>query len=468
MPIAHPPSETGGHRPELSVNPVFGREPVRVPRFTIPDDELSPDVAYQIVHDELMLDGNARLNLATFVTTWAEPQARQLMADSFDKNMIDKDEYPRTADLEERCVRMLAALWNAPDPATAMGCSTTGSSEACMLGGLALKRRWQHARRAAGKAADRPNIVMGINVQVCWDKFANFFDVEPRLVPMEGDRLHLGAAEAVALCDENTIGVVVILGSTFDGSYEPVAQVCAALDDLQERTGLDIPVHVDGASGAMIAPFCDPDLAWDFRLPRVASINTSGHKFGLVYPGVGWALWRDAAALPDDLVAHVNYLGGDMPTFALNFSRPGSQVIVQYYNFLRLGRDGFRRVQQNCRDVATTLAARIAELGPFRLLTDGSQLPVFAFTVQGDAPFSVFDVSAALREEGWLVPAYTFPANRQDIAALRIVVRNGFSHDLADLLLDDMGRVLERLGKQAAPQRGSESASFSHGAGRIR
>jgi glutamate decarboxylase len=468
MPIAHPPSETGDHRPELSVNPVFGREPVRVPRFTIPDDELSPDVAYQIVHDELMLDGNARLNLATFVTTWAEPQARQLMADSFDKNMIDKDEYPRTADLEERCVRMLAALWNAPDPATAMGCSTTGSSEACMLGGLALKRRWQHARRAAGKAADRPNIVMGINVQVCWDKFANFFDVEPRLVPMEGDRLHLGAAEAVALCDENTIGVVVILGSTFDGSYEPVAQVCAALDDLQERTGLDIPVHVDGASGAMIAPFCDPDLAWDFRLPRVASINTSGHKFGLVYPGVGWALWRDAAALPDDLVAHVNYLGGDMPTFALNFSRPGSQVIVQYYNFLRLGRDGFRRVQQNCRDVATTLAARIAELGPFRLLTDGSQLPVFAFTVQGDAPFSVFDVSAALREEGWLVPAYTFPANREDIAALRIVVRNGFSHDLADLLLDDMGRVLERLGKQAAPQRGSESASFSHGAGRIR
>jgi glutamate decarboxylase len=466
MPIAHPPSETGDHRPELSVNPVFGREPVRVPRFTIPDDELSPDVAYQIVHDELMLDGNARLNLATFVTTWAEPQARQLMADSFDKNMIDKDEYPRTADLEERCVRMLAALWNAPDPATAMGCSTTGSSEACMLGGLALKRRWQHARRAAGKAADRPNIVMGINVQVCWDKFANFFDVEPRLVPMEGDRLHLGAAEAVALCDENTIGVVVILGSTFDGSYEPVAQVCAALDDLQERTGLDIPVHVDGASGAMIAPFCDPDLAWDFRLPRVASINTSGHKFGLVYPGVGWALWRDATALPDDLVAHVNYLGGDMPTFALNFSRPGSQVIVQYYNFLRLGRDGFRRVQQNCRDVATTLAARIAELGPFRLLTDGSQLPVFAFTVQGDAPFSVFDVSAALREEGWLVPAYTFPANREDIAALRIVVRNGFSHDLADLLLDDMGRVLERLGKQAAPQRGSESASFSHGAGR--
>lgn len=299
---------------------------------------------------------------------------------------------------------------------------------------------------------------MGVNVQICWDKFANFFDVEPRLVPMEGDRLHLGAAEAAARCDENTIGVVAILGSTFDGSYEPVAAICAALDELAAGGGPDVPVHVDGASGAMVAPFCDADLEWDFRLPRVASINTSGHKYGLVYPGVGWALWRDAAALPEDLVFRVNYLGGDMPTFALNFSRPGGQVITQYYNFLRLGMDGYRRVQQTCRDVATSLAGRIADLGPFQLLTDGSELPVFAFTVAPDHPFSVFDVSAALREEGWLVPAYTFPANRCDIAALRIVVRNGFSHDLADLLLDDLRRVLPRLVGQPAPARGAEAA----------
>ena len=465
MPIAHPPSETSGDRPDLTVNPVFTRQPVHIPRFRLPDGELDADVAYQIVHDELMLDGNARLNLATFVTTWAEPQARLLMAESLDKNMIDKDEYPRTADLENRCIRMLADLWKAPDADTAIGCSTTGSSEACMLGGLALKRRWQHARRAAGKATDRPNVVMGVNVQVCWDKFANYFEVEPRLVPMEGDRLHLGAAEAVAACDENTIGVVAILGSTFDGSYEPVAEICAALDDLQQRTGLDIPVHVDGASGGMIAPFCDPDLVWDFRLPRVASINTSGHKYGLVHPGVGWALWRDRSALPHDLIFSVNYLGGQMPTFALNFSRPGGQVIAQYYNFLRLGRDGFRRVQHTCRSVATSLAAKIAALGPFRLLTDGSQLPVFAFVVDGDQPFSVFDVSAGLREYGWLVPAYTFPEKRQDIEALRVVVRNGFTHDLADLLLDDLRRVLSRLRTQAAPQRGRESTSFTHGSG---
>lgn len=463
MPGAHSPSEDHGHDRGVTVNPVFSAEPVEVPRFTLPGGGLDPEVARQIVHDELMLDGNARLNLATFVTTWAEPQAVQLMGESLDKNMIDKDEYPRTADLEQRCVRMLADLWHAPDPARAIGCSTTGSSEACMLGGLALKRRWQHRRRAEGRPADRPNIVMGVNVQVCWDKFANYFEVEPRLVPMDGDRLHLGVEEALARCDENTIGVVAVLGSTFDGSYEPVAELCAALDDLAQRGGPDVPVHVDGASGAMIAPFCDPELEWDFRLARVASINTSGHKYGLVHPGVGWAVWRDRDALPEDLVFRVNYLGGDMPTFALNFSRPGGQVIAQYYQFLRLGRDGYARVQGTCRDVATALARAIADTGAFRLLTDGSELPVFAFTVADGEPFSVFDVSAALRESGWLVPAYTFPPDRTDLAALRIVVRNGFGHDLAGLLLDDLRRVLERLRRQSAPVRGTEAAGFAHG-----
>jgi glutamate decarboxylase len=283
---------------------------------------------------------------------------------------------------------------------------------------------------------------------------------------MDGDRFILSAEEAVKLCDENTIGVVVIMGSTFDGAYEPVAEVCKALDDLQERTGLDIPVHVDGASGAMIAPFCDPDLDWDFRQPRVASINTSGHKFGLVYPGVGWVLWRDLESLPKELIFNVNYLGGNMPTFALNFSRPGAQVAAQYYNFVRLGFEGYRRVQQHCRDVATRLSAKIAELGPFRLLTKGDELPVFAFTLKDDVTgYSVFDVSAALRESGWLLPAYTFPANRTDLAALRVVVRNGFSDDLGDMLLDDLRRSLPRLNRQAAPARGTEAASFAHGAG---
>jgi len=445
------------------VNPLHARGKAlsSVPRHELPADEMEPASAYQIVHDELMLDGNARLNLATFVSTWMEPEARVLMAECADKNMIDKDEYPQTAELEARCVSMLARLWNAPDATTATGCSTTGSSEAAMLGGLALKRRWQHRRRAASKATVWPNIVMGANVQVCWEKFANYFDVEPRYVPMSGDRYHLSAEEAVARCDENTIGVVGILGSTFDGSYEPIADICAALDDLQARTGLDIPVHVDGASGAMIAPFLDPALQWDFRLPRVASINTSGHKYGLVYPGVGWIIWRDAAALPAELVFKVNYLGGEMPTFALNFSRPGAQVVAQYYTFLRLGTEGFRRVQQGCRDVATSLAARIADLGPFWLLSDGSELPVFAFSLKPDVTnYTVFDVSRVLRERGWTVPAYTFPANREDLAALRIVVRNSFSPDLADLLFTDLQAAVKRLEKQPAP--GPEIAGFRH------
>jgi glutamate decarboxylase len=384
------------------------------------------------------------------------------MSECLDKNMIDKDEYPRTAELEQRCVRMLAALWHAGDPDRAPGCSTTGSSEACMLGGLALKRRWQHARRRAGLPADRPNLVMGINVQVCWEKFANYWEVEARLVPMEGGRFHLTGEEAVKYCDENTIGVVAVLGSTFDGSYEPVDEICAALDRLRDQRGWDIPVHVDGASGAMVAPFCDPNLEWDFRLARVASINTSGHKYGLVY--LGWIVWRDGDGLPEDLVFRVNYLGGQTPTFSLTFSRPGSHVAAQYYNFLWLGMAGLRRVQQYCREVASSLADRIAALGPFRLVSDGRQLPVFAFRVADtETGYSVFDVSAALREHGWLVPAYAFPAHREDLEVLRVVVRNGFSHDLADLLMDDLKGAVARLRRQPKPQRGRESAGFSHG-----
>ncbi len=461
MPMKHPtkPARTDQ---DVSIDPLFTREG-GVPRHHLPAQEMAPDLAYQTIHDELMLDGNARMNLATFVSTWMEPQAQQLMSECYDKNMIDKDEYPQTADLEVRCVEILSRLWNAPDASQATGCSTTGSSEAAMLGGLALKRRWQQARTAAGLPTDRPNIVMGINVQVCWEKFANYWDVEMRLVPMSGSRYHMSADEAVKLCDENTIGVVGVLGSTYDGSYEPIKEICDALDALRDRTGLDIPVHVDGASGAFIAPFLDPDLPWDFRLPRVASINTSGHKYGLVYPGVGWVIWRDAAALPADLIFWVNYLGDNMPTFALNFSRPGAQIVAQYYNFLRLGFDGYKKVQGYAREVATRLSALIAELGPFELITRGDELPVFAFKLKdGVDNFTVFDVSNAVRERGWLLPAYTVPADCTDLAALRVVVKRGFGHDMADLLLADLKRQLPRLQTQPAPVHDGTAPAFSH------
>src|SRR3954452_96089 len=447
----------------LKPTPIVDLELDKLPRHSLLDGGIPPDAAEQAIRDELMLDGNAQLNLATFVTTWMEPQARALMEHTLDKNMIDKDEYPQTAALEMRCVNILSDLWHAPKADVGTGCSTTGSSEAAMLAGLALKRRWRKARLDAGKAADKPNIVMGINVQVCWEKLANYWDVEMRLVPMEGDRFTLNGEEAVARCDENTIGVVAILGSTFDGAYEPVAEIAAALDDLQERTGLDIPLHVDGASGGFVAPFVDPGLEWDFRIPRVSSINASGHKYGLVYPGVGWAIWRDAEALPEDLIFHVNYLGDDMPTFALNFSRSGSQVVGQYYNFLRLGFDGYERIHGYARGVAMRLSAEIEALGPFELITRGDELPVFAFKLRDDVEhYTVFDVSNAMRARGWQLPAYTFPEHRTDLAALRVVVRRGFTDDLADMVLADLERALTVVDVQEQPVHTSETASAFH------
>ena len=319
-----------------------------------------------------------------------------------------------------------------------------------MLGGLALKWRWRQRRQAAGLPADRPNLVMGTNVQVCWEKFCRYFDVEPRLVAVGPKIPHLTAKTAAAACDENTIGVVAILGSTYDGAYEPVAEISKALDRLAAKPGgPDVPIHVDGASGAMVAPFLDPDLGWDFRLKRVKSINTSGHKYGLVYPGVGWIIWRDRESLPDELVFKVDYLGGEMPTFALNFSRPGAQVVAQYFNFLRLGLDGYTEVQQSCRNTAVWLASEIGKLGSYRLISRGDELPVFAFTTTDDVGYSVYEVSNALRSRGWLVPAYPMPEGMEETSVLRVVVRNGFSRDLARMLLADLRLVSEHLA--AAP-----------------
>jgi glutamate decarboxylase len=336
-----------------------------------------------------------------------------------------------------------------------------------MLGGMALLWRWRARQRAEGLDDTKPNLVMGSNVQVCWEKFCRYWQVEPRFVPMVPGRLHLRGAEAAAKCDENTIGVVAIMGSTMDGSYEPVLEISQALDRVQTEQGHDVPIHVDGASGGFVAPFLQPELEWDFRVPRVASINASGHKYGLVYPGVGWVMWRTPDALPEDLVFKVNYLGGEMPTFALNFSRPGAQVAAQYYNFIRLGRQGYQRVQHVCRDVALHLSAGIAKMGPFELLTEGRDLPVFAFKLRDDITgYSVFDVSERLRLRGWQVPAYTFPADLTDTAVMRIVVRNGFSMDLANLLLADLRKhvkVLEHHPQtQPPPEIQHMRESFKH------
>ena len=423
-----------------------------LPIHEIGDSGLDSETAYELISSELLLDGQARLNLATFVTTYMPSIAARLMAETADKNMIDKDEYPQTAEIEARCVSIISDMWNSPGHEQATGCSTTGSSEAAMLGGMALKWRWRERMRKAGKPTDRPNLVMGANVQVCWEKFCRYWEVEPKLVPMEGNRFHLEAEQAVAACDENTIGVVAILGSTFDGSYEPVKEIAAALDKLESDKGIYVPVHVDGASGGFVAPVLQPDLEWDFRIDRVQSINASGHKYGLVYPGVGWAIWRNEQALPRDLVFDVNYLGGHMPTFALNFSRPGSEVVAQYYMFTTLGREGYRRVMQAAQDVATHMSSEIAKIGPYRLISEGRELPVFAFSLAPEVEnYTVFDVSDKLRQHGWLVPAYSFPENRQDLSVLRIVVRAGMTIDMADNLLEHLRELTEFLESLDAP-----------------
>jgi len=449
---------------ESYLTPAYGAradiEPT--PKHRLPENSLDPQVAYDLIRDELILDGSARLNLATFVTTWMDDHATQLMRETFDKNMIDKDEYPQTAEIEMRCVRILSDLWHAPDRHKAIGCSTIGSSEAAMLGGMALKWRWRDRMKAKGRPTDKPNLVMGINVQVCWEKFCRYWEIEPRFVPMEGDRYCLTAEEALKRVDENTIAVVVIMGSTMDGRYENVREVNDALETLNARTGWEVPIHVDGASGGFVAPFIQPELEWDFRLPLVKSINTSGHKFGLVYPGVGWIIWRDSAELPEDLVFHCNYLGGDLPNFALNFSRPGNQVIAQYYNFLRLGRDGYRRIHRTSQNVALHLSTSLSKMGPFSLISDGSDLPVFAFTTKENAGFSVFDISDKVRERGWQLPAYTFPKNREDLAVLRCVCKEGFTRDMADLLLEDIRKAVKHFETLKAHQRRTQGSSFHH------
>jgi len=437
-----------------------------LPKYRFPSDETEPRHIYRLVRDELMLDGNSRQNLATFCQTWAEPEVHQLMDACLDKNMIDKDEYPQTAELEARCVHMLANLWNSPEAANTMGCSTTGSSEAAMLGGLAMKWRWREKRKAKGLPCDKPNMICG-PVQICWHKFARYWDIELREIPMERDRLIMTPKEVVSRCDANTIGVVPTLGVTFTCQYEPVEDVCLALDKLEAKTGLDIPVHVDAASGGFLAPFCDPDLAWDFRLPRVKSINASGHKFGLSPLGVGWVIWRDAAELPKDLIFDVNYLGGNMPTFALNFSRPGGQIVAQYYNFLRLGREGYRKVHQACYDTAAYLGDALREHKLFDVIYDGrGGIPAVSWSLKPDcqAGFNLYDLSDRLRSRGWQVPAYSMPANRQDLVVMRALVRHGMSRDLADLLLADLNRCLAYFAKNPVTVSLSreESGGYSH------
>jgi len=441
---------------------------VSMPKYKFPADEHAPRHAYQVVHDELMMDGVSRLNLATFCQTWVDDEIHKLMDECVDKNMIDKDEYPQTAELEARCVHMLADLWNSPQAANTMGCSTTGSSEAAMLGGMAMKWRWRARQQAAGRPIDKPNLVCG-PVQICWHKFTRYWDIEHREVPMQGERLIMTPEVVGDYVDENTIGVMPTLGVTYTGQYEDVAGIAEVLDRIQDEKGWDIPIHVDAASGGFLAPFCSPELVWDFRIPRVKSINASGHKFGLSPLGVGWVVWRDKDDLPEDLIFRVNYLGGEIPTFALNFSRPGGQIVAQYYNFLRLGREGYRKVHQACYDTAAWLGRELDKLGAFKVIYNGvGGIPALLWTAAPGAELgcSLYDLSDKLRSRGWQVPAYSMPAERQDMVVMRALIRHGFSRDMGALLLEDLRRALDHFAKNPAaqPMTAAEAGGFMHNA----
>ncbi|KAI5084778.1 hypothetical protein GOP47_0000947 [Adiantum capillus-veneris] len=442
-------SESRHGAEDSTLHSTFASRYVRtsLPRFRMPDQEISKEAAYQIISDELMLDGNPRLNLASFVTTWMEPECDKLILASLNKNYIDMDEYPVTTELQDRCVNMIARLFNAPlkDGEQAVGAGTVGSSEAIMLAGLAFKRKWQNKRKAEGKPYDKPNIVTGANAQVCWEKFARYFEVELKDVKLRDGYYVMDPEKAVELVDENTICVCAILGSTYNGEFEDVKRLNELLEEKNKETGWNTPIHVDAASGGFVAPFLYPELEWDFRLSCVRSINVSGHKYGLVYAGIGWVIWKSRLDLPEELIFHVNYLGTDQPTFTLNFSKGASQIIAQYYQLMRLGFEGYKSIMENCWSNAKILRDGILETGRFDILSKDVGVPVVAFSLKDKSQHDEYEIAEHLRRYGWTVPAYTMAPDAQHVTLLRVVIREDFSCTLAERLVRDIRRVLEYL-----------------------
>ncbi len=415
------------------------------PDHEIPDEPMAPVEAMRLIEEELVLDGIPERNLATFVTTWMAPEAQQIIAANLHRNFIDHAEYPQTAEIEQRCIRMLAKLFHAPGETT--GARTQGSSEAIMLGALSLKWNWRKRREAAGKSVDRPNLVFGGDVHVVWEKFCRYFDVEPRIVPLHPDKYTIGPADVEPHIDEHTIGVAAVLGTTFTGHADDIRGINDLLVTLKHDQGIDVPLHVDAASGGFVWPFLYPDSAWDFRLEQVRSINVSGHKFGLVYPGIGWLIFRERADLAEDLVFYENYLGKTDATFTLNFSTGSAMVLAQYFNLIRFGRGGYRYVMGVMQDNARLLAARLADTGLFEEIgADEEKLPLVAFRLAEERSFDEFDIAWQLAaERGWMVPAYTMPPKADHVKMLRALVKLNLSRALVNTLADDIAAACETL-----------------------
>lgn len=437
---------------------VFGSQEMlhSAPTDKIPQKSTTSEIAYQMVKDETYAQTQPRLNLATFVTTYMDPYATKLMNDAIAINYIDETEYPRIAVMCAKCINIIANLWNTPEQAKwKAGALGIGSSEACMLGGVAAWQRWKKRRQAEGKPCDKPNFVISSGYQVVWEKFAQLWQIEMRTVPLTAEKLTLCPEEAVAMCDENTICVVPIQGVTWTGLNDDVAALNDALDKFNKKTGYDIPIHVDAASGGFILPFLEPDKVWDFRLKWVLSISTSGHKYGLVYPGVGWVVWKDKKYLPDSMSFSVNYLGADVTQVGLNFSRPAAQILGQYYQFIRLGFDGYKAIQHSSMEIAKYLHGEIGKMKPFRNYSEDVSNPLFIWEMKAEyakkCKWTLYDLQDKLKQNGWMVPAYTLPAKLEDTIVMRIVVRNGFSRDMADQLLADISAAVTELDKLQYP-----------------
>jgi glutamate decarboxylase len=405
--------------------------------------------AMRLIGGELVLDGIPNRNLATFVTTWMEPEAQRVIAENLHRNYIDHAEYPQTAEIEQRCIRMIADLFHAPGETT--GTRTQGSSEAIMLGALSLKWKWRARREAAGKSTDRPNLVFGGDVHVVWEKFCRYFDVEPRIIPLQPDKYTIGPEDVEPHIDENTIGVAAVLGTTFTGHADDVVGINKLLLGIKETHGHDVPLHVDAASGGFVWPFLYPHIEWDFRLEQVRSINVSGHKFGLVYPGIGWLVFREKSDLPEELVFYENYLGKEDATFTLNFSTGSSMVLAQYYNFVRFGHEGYRYVMETMHANALSLAGRIAAIGEFCIIGSEKQeqLPLVAFKLDGEHSYDEFDVASQLAaERGWMVPAYTLPPNAEHVKIMRALVKLTLGYTLASTLAEDIAEACKVLAQK--------------------
>ena len=431
--------------------PIFGtvESNESIPKYELAKKSIAPQVAYRLIKDDLLDEGNARQNLCTFCQTYMDDEAVKLMAETLEKNAIDKSEYPQTTDLENRCVNILADLWHAPKDESFMGTSTVGSSEACMLGGMAMKFRWRNRAKALGMdvTSRKPNLVISSGYQVCWEKFCVYWDIEMRLVPMDEEHMSINVDKVLDYVDDYTIGVVGILGITYTGKYDDIKALDKKLEEYNKTAKLTVPMHIDAASGGMFAPFIEPELEWDFRLKNVVSISTSGHKYGLVYPGIGWVLWRDKEYLPQELVFDVSYLGGKIPTMAINFSRSASQIIGQYYNFLRYGFEGYRQIHQRTKDVAMFLASELEKTGLFQIYNNGENLPIVCYKLRDDVKvdWTLYDRADRLLMKGWQVPAYPLPADLQDTIIQRIVCRADLSHNLAELYLRDLKAAIEDL-----------------------